>query len=201
MSLGVDVDGVLGDFFEVYERLAIELSGRDLFGDKAYPAQLPQCWNWPESFGYTDQEMSAVWDHIKSDPGFWLTENLLPGGQELITELCKVDDQVYFITDRPGVNPQLQTAIWLHHNGYMLPSVVISSGSKGPTKGDCCKLLKVSRYVDDKAENILDVLEKSPDTKAFLLAYPYNQFAHDEIKAKGGVVIDKAVDFLEVKVG
>lgn len=196
MSLGVDVDGVLGNFFSLYERLTIKTTGRDLFGDKAYPAQLPQCWNWPESFGYTDKEMQAVWAAIKADPGFWLQEEPLQGATELLTELCKLDDQVYFITDRPGVNPQLQTAVWLQMQGYMLPSVIISSASKGPTKGECCKLLKVSRYVDDKAENILDVLEKSPDTKAHLLAYPYNQFAQEEISAKGGIIIGSAVEFL-----
>lgn len=196
MALGVDVDGVLGDFFALYEQQTIETSGRDLFGDKAYPAQLPQCWNWPQSFGYTSEEMAKVWSHIKSDPGFWLQEEPLPGASDLLTELCKLDDQVYFITDRPGVNPQLQTAVWLQMQGYMLPSVIISSASKGPTKGECCSTLKVTKYVDDKAENILDVLEKSPSTAAYLLAYPYNQFAQEEIRAKGGIIIASPIEFL-----
>jgi hypothetical protein len=171
--IGVDVDGVLANFFKAYESLIIRSSGVNLFGDKLYPNALPQTWNWPETFGYEMRTIADVWDKIKASNSFWWHLEPLPGAEEFLRKLYESKHEAYFITDRPGVTAQVQTAQWLEKYGYKYPSVIISR--KG--KGAACDALSVDYYIDDKYENVVDVLDISPYTKVSLLTYPYNSIS------------------------
>src|SRR3990167_10096493 len=168
MRVSVDVDGILACFFDAYEKLTIEVAGVDLFGTKKYPKALPQTWNWPETFGYSNETMKEVWNRIKTDPYYWYRLNPLPGAANFIKLLQARDREAYFITDRPGLASQRQTAQWLMQHGYAYPSVILSG--KHATKGDVCSALKIDVYIDDKTESVQDVLEKSPNTKMLMLS-------------------------------
>lgn len=185
--VGIDVDGILACFFKAYEDLTVAVSGVDLFPAR-YPEQLPPTWNWPEHYGYSDQVMKEVWRRIKTDGNFWYSLGPLPGAEAFLEALDTPGIEAYFITDRPGVGAQLQTAQWLNDAGYPLPSVIISR--KG--KGIVCNALSLDYYIDDKTENIQDVVAKSPGTSAYLLDYPYNRACEDGIRVKS------LAEFLEV---
>lgn len=185
--IGVDVDGVLANFFKAYEDLIIDVSGVDKFGDSRYPHVFPRVWNWPESYGYNKETMNQVWDEIKFSESFWLNMEPLPGAEGFLNKLSQTDHEVYFITDRPGIETQLQTTAWLEEHGYPLPSVIISRKGKGAV----CDALSINYYIDDKVENIEDVNWKSAHTKAFLLYYPYNN--HFEYPFR----INSLVSFME----
>lgn len=174
--IGFDVDGVLANFFDAYERVIIEVSGEDRFGEDRYPNQLPQSWNWPqESFGYSSEVINEVWRKIKNDAEFWWMLDPLPGVDDFLTSFSILAEakgwELYFITDRPGIDAQAQTADWLWRYGVDQNHVIISRKGKGAV----CSALSIDYYIDDKPENIVDVWEKSPETELFLLDYPYNQ--------------------------
>ena len=113
MRIGIDVDGVLSDFYTAYEKLHIFVSGEDRFGDKKFPAQYPQSWDWVnDHFGYSKEITKKVWGIIKTDPDFWFNLGLLPDALSLVLE---PSDDVYFISDRIGVLAKRQTEQWLEH--------------------------------------------------------------------------------------
>ena len=198
MRIGIDVDGVLANFFKAYETLTIAVAGEDRFGDKKWPNQLPQTWNWPETFGYSKETMNQVWASIKRNPKFWVSMEPLPGVSSFLDSLEQLNRQnheIYFITDRPGINAQRQTAAWLEEFPFSFPSVIIS----GPhaRKGQIAKGLALDFYLDDKFENVMDVLGKSPSTRTYMLSYPYNNESdmQEQVKFQGGTIITKLEDF------
>lgn len=185
--IGIDVDGVLANFFPPYEKLWIKYAG----GVNLFPPDtLPPTWNWPEFYGYDPSLASKVWADIKTDPDFWFNEDAMPGADDFIAAISNSSHEVYFITDRPGIEPQNQTSEWLIQHGYLDPSVIISRKGKGVV----CDALSIDYYIDDKAENIKDVVKKSPSTKVFCLDYPYNREKADLLV--GSIVITSLEDFL-----
>lgn len=169
MRIGCDLDGVLCDFAHGYERIHAEVAGFNNFP----PDQLPPIWNWPELYGYTAEHTSEVWRRIKASPTFWASLEPLPGARNFLTTLSLSAHEVYFITDRPGVDTQLQSASWLESHGYHAPSVIVTG--KPRSKGEICRALAIDLMIDDKPENIEDIADYSPATKAVILSYPYNE--------------------------
>jgi hypothetical protein len=193
MRIGVDVDGIIANFFSAYEDLVADIEGVDRFPAR-YPEALPPVWFWPEHYGYSKDTIGEAWRRIKADGSFWRTLGSLPKTAEFL-EAVTARDQVYFVTDRPGIAPQDQTAQWLIQHGAKRPAVIISGAHAN--KGQVCRGLALTHYVDDKGENILDVLRESPETQVYLLAYPYNEHARADITALGGHVIFDVMQFAD----
>lgn len=168
MRIGIDVDGVLADFNSAYIARCIEVTGVDLFPPRPFDIWT---WNYPESYGYTKAQVSAVWESIKQDELFWVSLEPYPGAVEFGWTLQAMSEEdLYFITSRPGVNAKVQTEAWLmavldiEH-----PTVLISS-----EKGLCAKALNLTHYVDDRTENLQSVRAESPDTITFRLVQTWN---------------------------
>lgn len=173
MRIGIDIDGVLANFWKGYEELHIEVAGADLFGDKKWPNAEPQCWSWPETFGYTKDQTTEVWKRIRESKVFWYELDPLPEYEAFKEWISNNDkDEIYFITNRMGQVPKLQTEVWFGHHEIPYATVLISE-----EKGLCCDALDLELYIDDKPENITQVELQSPDTNAFLLLRPYNKDA------------------------
>ncbi len=174
MRIGFDVDGVLANFIPEYQKLVVQLSGKDLFhpGDDVHPP----CWLWPEMRGYSPACMSEVWKVITGSHDFWMGLQELPGCSTL--RLCILDlmrwHDVYFITSRPGKDAKWQSEQWLMlHLEIDRPTVLISSA-----KGLCAKALKLDCYIDDNADNVTDVVlqtDPGPMTRTYLLNASYNK--------------------------
>ncbi len=167
MKIGVDVDGVIADYITAYRQLVIETSGRDVFkGEWA-------SWDYELDCGYTRDERKVALAARNSDASFW---NNLPNyawtdaAMKSLGELWQDDHDIYFITDRKGVNPKNQTEMWLDAFNTVPPTVLISA-----EKGLCCKALDLDLYIDDKNENCLDVKARSPKTLCVMLTQPWNQ--------------------------
>lgn len=169
MIIGIDVDGVLADFAHGYEQKIIEVTGRNLFqpGDSDHPP----CWDWDKLRGYTGEEIGAVWKSIRASRDFWYSLGALPGVEDFIYDWSNTDHEIYFITDRPGVNAQIQTQQWLIDYDFSCPSVIISRKGKGAV----CAALSIEYYIDDKLENIEDVAATSKGTHLFMPRTLYNQ--------------------------
>ena len=177
MIIGLDMDGVLCNFYQAYEEVIANVTGRNLFppgiaGVDRFPAE----WDWPQAAGYTGEEITKVWAGITQDPLWWLSLKPLAGVDEFLHSL-RFSDTIYAITDRPGTDVQHQTAAWLRHRGA--PPQVGVVLSNGKSKGAICKALGVDVILDDKWENIRSVMEASRKTKAVLMKRPYNERGWD----------------------
>lgn len=171
MKIGFDVDSVLADFQTRYIELHIRLSGKNLFPRDvvADPSMNVPTWYYPQFFGYTDAEDRAVWDAIRSDSKFWMLLPILPGVQEALRSLNPHAHDIYFITDRSGIEAKRQTEHWLVRTGYnSWPTVLISK-----EKAAVCKALKLDAYIDDKLENVNAVAET--ETASYLITRGWNQ--------------------------
>jgi uncharacterized protein len=169
MIIGCDIDGVLADFNASFIQRVIDVTGVDLFPSR--PFNIPT-WNYPEHYGYTPDEVSAVWRSIKADCGFWEWLPPYPSTPSAIEHLEErrydYGDDIYYVTARPGIDAKAQTERWLMNHGVRRPTVLISS-----RKGDVCSALNIDAYVDDRWENAVDVAKTA--TKSFLLVRPWNQ--------------------------
>lgn len=167
-------DGVLADFNTTFINRVVEVAGKDLFPPR--PFDIP-VWDYPESYGYTAEDTSRVWESIKSDNKFWQNLEGYPDTTESLSRLNDVaisGHDVYFITSRPGVAAKLQTERWLKRHGYLpTPTVLISS-----KKGLCARALLLDKYIDDRRENVIDVAYSTgmtPPPQTYLLDRPWNR--------------------------
>ena len=175
MRIGIDVDGVLADFNEAYIRLTTQLTGRDLFPSRPFDITT---WNYPESYGYTAEEVSRVWAAIKADPFFW--QGLAPydtaeDAMRAIHLRWRANDDIYFITSRPGIDAKKQTENWLRMYWplYTVPPLTVLISSE---KGLCAQALNLDVYIDDRVENVTDVhFRTEASTRAHLLDQPWNR--------------------------
>lgn len=167
MRIGIDVDGILADFNYSYCKLAVEVTGRNLFPQLPYA---PPCWDYLQPLGYTPEEEKAIWGVIIASDSFW--KGLWPY-QDTDTVLKRLttrwDDDIYFITNRPGKQAKIQTEVFLFNHGYTHPTVLVS-GDKGPV----AKGLKLDYFIDDKPSNCIDVADGSKETKVFMLNCTWN---------------------------
>lgn len=190
MRIGVDVDGVLADFNESFIDTVKRLTGRDLFG----AGYVPTTWNYPEAVGYTGPEVTQVWDTIKANPTFWLSLRPYWDAMTALEQLrvMSVEHDLYFITSRPGVKAKHQSEVWLAtHSGDFAwnPTVLISS-----EKGKCAKALHLDYYVDDRYENVQDVVSETRGrTFAYMVDRPWNQSVPMEPRRVGSIS-----DFLDI---
>jgi uncharacterized HAD superfamily protein len=175
MIIGVDCDGVICDFNTTFIALCKRVTGRDL-----YPAGYePLTWNYPESLGYTADEVSAVWDVIKADQRFWLKLPVYPetkAALDYLRERRYHRDDVYFITNRMGSWPKWQTEVWLSMMGFSSATVLLSA-----MKGLCARALNLDVYIDDKWENCVDVVNSSACTRTFLMDRPWNRHTYESM--------------------
>ncbi len=193
--IGVDVDGVLANFNDVFLRTIIQITGEDLFPQEV----VYSCWQWPQAYGYTNgKHLNKVWDSIHASETFWELLPALEGATEAIVQLygrvLKGDD-VYFITNRTSTSKtsaKHQTERWLMQQtvGYLdiwanfYPTVITTDN-----KGDAAKLLNLTHYIDDMWENCVNVEVATDETEVYLKDAPYNQGVEDNwIQRVGGVM-------------
>ena len=171
MKLAFDIDGIFADFNTSMIDRTIKVTGRDLFPER--PFDIP-CWDYPQHYGYTEAEVSAVWNDIVKDNKFWQMLFPYDGTIVFLDELrgraLANHDDVYFITSRPGIDAKRQTERWLRACGWSdTPTVLISS-----RKGHACRAVDADFYIDDKPDNLFDVRCETPKTVTMLLNQPWN---------------------------
>ena len=179
MRLGCDVDGVLANFNHVFVELTVRVLGKDLYPGPAGTFDI-FTWNYPEFFGYTSSDVTKVWDHIKSDPDFWLNIPAYKNTKQamkVLANLQQSNNDIYFITNRMGVNAKRQTEKWLDRFDMMPTTVLLSK-----EKGFCATALALDAYIDDKWENCVDVAMQNDTIKVFCMDQPWNHTKVSDLK-------------------
>jgi uncharacterized HAD superfamily protein len=177
MKIGFDIDGVLADFIPSYQALFVSLTGRNTFmaGDVYNPPE----WNWPSLRGYTEAETKAVWDAIRRNETFWLSLKPMTNNVEALRSVL-VDlehrHEVYYVSDRSGIDAKRQTKRWLmeqlqYHRAHTEPTVLLTGSGE---KGHIARALRLDVFIDDKTENVQDIIDESPRTRVYFPATSYN---------------------------
>ena len=172
LRIGVDVDGVLANFNVGYKALIERHTPLRLPDISDY---YPTTWHYEKAAGISPADEARIWGEIRESSTFWLGLSPYPDTLSVLDRLSVLglSHDIYFITSRVGRECKSQTERWLRYNGWASvasPTVLISS-----EKGLCCKALKLTHYLDDRNENVADVLAESPETQTFMLAQPWNQ--------------------------
>lgn len=200
MRIGMDVDGVLANWDRGFRVKLIQASGRRL----CPPEFEPPVWNWPQHYGYTDDEITSAYHLQALDPFFWEELKPMPGAHDFMEKTWRLfgnvnvlirngrlpdtmdvfSPEIYFITSRRGPAVKEQTHTWLQENGWTPANTSVLINRHGD-KGDVCKALGVNVFVDDRPENCVDVYRKCPGARIFLIDRAHNRGVQQGLKQMG----------------
>jgi hypothetical protein len=177
LTLAFDMDGCLANFNSSFIPRIIEVTGEDRFGrDTTWDEDFPPEFNYPQAYGYTPQQLDAVWRSIRKDESFWYKLEALPSASEYLAKIAALRDDgidTYFITHREGRLAKRQTERWLEDHG-MPGATVLLTGDKATA----CDLLRVDAYIDDKLAAANEVMGlariKRTLQRVYLMHAPYN---------------------------
>ena len=165
LRIGVDLDGTLADLSTTYREYEVSLFGAATDGDTVELEELEVEATSKEKLKAAKKRSSdqkAVWHAIKSTPDFWTL--LKPIEPDAVRDLQAAIDQfqweVFFITQRPktvGASVQKQSQDWLIAQGFVTPSVLTLTGSRGKA----AHALDLDFLIDDLPKNCIDVMSDS----------------------------------------
>jgi len=173
LRVGIDLDGVLAQFdapaLELMRQIQPTGIADVVFDDITHP----DTWGWPAKYGVTPATSREFWKRVcTSDTAFW---NRLPVTSEVDMSLKRLldgpDIQTYYVTSRPFA-AIAATQSWLDRFGFKGTLIVVKSG----TKGHVVNALGLHALIDDKMENLTDVLESCKRSCVpILLSKPWNK--------------------------
>ena len=176
LRIGFDMDGVLADFSSAFHEVEVRLFGRGRPIRPELPEDAEETQSGRSTTGLptgasakvragnideTRRRSEAIWNAIRSTPGFWTTLAPLDptAVQRIRDQMIRHRWEVFFITQRPetvGETVQRQTQRWLLAQGFDVPSVLVIGGSRGAA----AKALRLDYHVDDSPQNCLDVMSE-----------------------------------------
>lgn len=171
--LGIDIDGVLANFNESFRELIHTHTDVRL---PAFTDTYPDMWDYHKQAGVGSTDNTRLWNIIKESNTFWKNLPTYPETYDFLQWASWLPSHVdvYFITSRPGHTAKAQTELWLTNNGWAedFPQTVIISWKKGLM----ADALDLTHFIDDKNENVMDVLTNGPiKCDTYMLARPWNQ--------------------------
>lgn len=157
IKLGLDLDGVLFDFNSAFVELA-----KATFPDVDFPAVSDK---WPDNWDYMDDMIGKtgariLWNKIVTSKVFWMDLPFYPHARALLTVANQYADELYFITARAGKRVQQQSHEAIDVVMHWLPTVrhgAVIPVAQAEHKTALVHALRLTHYVDDKIETVLDV--------------------------------------------
>lgn len=177
-KIGVDLDGVVADFYKGFTTLA-----RNKFGDHIElvcgikDKEKFSTWKLEKIMNLTKEEVKEMMNYINNNPSFYESLGLLEANtwEQFKKLYCNRQDyEITFITSRKSsqnVSVREISKWWLAKHGWENPSVIVTD-----EKGITCKLLGIEKFVDDSLKNCLDIHGHCQDScEVFILDYPHNR--------------------------
>lgn len=174
INIGVDLDGVCANFIKKFSMFANEI-----YGSRCHiieDAEQVKHWDWYRWYPIKTAEEDAIWKEIVNTRDFWTSLEVINRSQweYFVDKIGKANNiNVYFITTRTetiGMSVARQSAIWLMNNGWKYPFVI-----KTKQKEKFIENLNIEFFIDDKAENLIDVKQHNPKCKVYVQDAPYNR--------------------------
>lgn len=164
LTIGVDVDGVLGNFTGAARHIC-----RKLFNGRPAEDAVQTDWGF-DSLGMTKDEEDQMYRFIDTQYDWWLELPVL-ANTDLLRSVCD-EHKVIFITNRKsglGLPVEEQTKAWLYWNYHILHPTVLVSNDKGPL----CKALGLDYFIDDRDKNVREVSEAIGQQKVIMNRWPW----------------------------
>jgi len=177
INVGIDLDGVIFNFSKKFSEYC-----NKRFGDRCpiiTDRTVVTDWHWEKWYSITKEEINLVWKDVEASQNFWQKLPLINRHEfdALRISFNKYDRKTnivtYFITARipsAGNNLHEQCINSLTQYHWKIPQVILSS-----EKGNIVKDLNIKYFIDDKAENCIDVNEKNPECKVYIMDAQYNK--------------------------
>ena len=166
MRIGIDMDGVLGDFTHSFLEVSRHILGKPDVGS------VPSNWDFTNLL--SKEEMNKTWDAVKNTRNFWLNLRREKGvTSQRLRDLAKNNDLI-FITARAhtkGYSVQQQSAAWLALEFGLKWPTVIEEYNKGPLAA----ALHLDYFVDDRPSNCLEIQSAVPTCSVFLRSLLHNE--------------------------
>lgn len=169
MKFAIDIDGVLADFNTGFAKILNWIEPRQV---DIYAPDFPNCWNWPQAYGWSEDALARAWTEAKNCGYFWkMLQPYSTFYQDIqsIDKLRNEGHEIYFITSRVGRTAKLETEQWLGERGMGMPTVIVTSHAT--EKGEICRTLNIDWMIDDSPDVLLNV---SRSTKTAMIARPWN---------------------------
>lgn len=145
-KLVLDVDGVLLNFIEAFEQVAIAM--QDEFGKKIEVK--PHLYNLTDRLGITAEEEKKVWTRF-AENGTWANLNPLPGVEESIKKINEANFDIYIVTAIEDLFKE-ERLINLGKIGIS-PSEIHCVGY-GNSKVEYINQIKPDVFIDDRLEHL-----------------------------------------------
>ena len=214
MRIGFDLDGVLADLAAAYKDVDRRLFGTEAEADEAPDSPTDE--DGAEATAASDENeadadgtrglraarrrQKIVWHAIETTDDFWTT--LQPTEEGVVARLAEAAArrgwEVFFITRRPGTageTAQRQTQRWLAAQGFDLPAVIVTRGSRGRLAA----ALELDYLVDDTPQNAVDVVSEAK-TRVILVNRSGDRSVEANARRLGVAVVataSAALDLLE----
>lgn len=173
MRIGLDIDGCLADFNKGFAKLLEQTANVKL---PEVNQLWPDMWEWTEflhGHGVTTEHQLTSWRLVNdAEQHFWSMLDPYPEAVDIAETIQLLDNEhdIYFVTSRPGKGAKMQTECWLEELGVPHPTVLISH-----SKGYIAKGLELDVFVDDKPDNLHDVIKACGlGVKCYLVNRPWN---------------------------
>ncbi len=191
LRVAVDCDGVLAAWNPAYIKLIREAG----FECPDESDDFPNVWFYDKQAGMTPEAIKKMWSKIEADPGFWLRLSPYPDAIEFLNEIDVLPIDLYFITNRPGIQAKWQTEQWLRSYGVRNPTVLITA-----KKAEACNLLDIDYYIDDYDINCTSVaISCTNSPKTFMLVRPWNTNCITSDRVIGIMNVQQFLDAIKIE--
>ncbi len=177
-KLAIDIDGCLANWNHAFAKLIIKVAGENkLPPNYEKDPTFPNCWQWPQYYGNTDEQVAEAWEIINNSTTFWEDLDPMPGTRgvlKCLSDLTMKGHEVYFLTFRTGHLVKKQTERWLDYQGMVYPTVIVAS-SKGPI----VRTIGIDAMIDDHLPTANAVVRWNQVKRMYLMSASYNKVGRE----------------------
>lgn len=180
MNIGVDMDGILANFYLGFSTIANKLFETPIVTN----INDVKTYRWENWYPMDKKQHNAVWHEIDNKvPNFWLGLQPLVNNNIFLRmqNMEAMGHNFFFITSRKntmGKSALRQTKEWLESYTALKSFSVIPSHRKG----GIIERAEINYFIDDLPENVIEAAIEAAKCKSYLLVRPYNAYAIEFIQ-------------------